>query len=116
MSNMAVIEKRTGKRITVADIRTSNPHRTLELLVKMGRAVWEGDPIEVSQSDAISILEAERVRLVEERETFESEKGSFLTELMKERKRMEDLRNSFEIEKKNLELEIEKLKNKKGNK
>ena len=107
MSNMAIIEKRTGRRITLEDINTSQPQRTMELLVKMGRAIWEDDKIEVSPTDAISILEDERVRLIDEREVLEEEKRGWLAEVLSERKRMEEVRNSFEIEKKKFELERE---------
>ncbi len=118
MSNVAVIDKRTGRRITVDEINTSQPEKTLALLVKMGRAIWENDQVEVSPTDAISILEAERDRLVVEREELEVEKKevkSKIAEILIERQRMEEVRNSFEVEKKNLELEIKKLKNKKSN-
>lgn len=118
MSNMAVIDKRTGRRITVDDITTSQPQKTLELLVKMGRAVWENEQIEVSPTDAISILNAERDRLIIERDELEEEKKEVRTkteEILIERLRLEAVRNSFEIEKKNFELEVKKFKNKKSN-
>lgn len=108
MSNTAIIDKKSGRRITVEDITTSQPLRTMELMVKMGRARWEGDPVEVSPTDAISILEDERVRLVVEREDLEQEKTQvkgWMEQVMQERKRLEAVRNSFEIEKKNFELE-----------
>ena len=113
---MAIIDKRTGKRITAEDITTKYPERTMELLVNMGRAIWETDQMEVSPTDAISILEEERIRLVDEREELEEEKKevvSWREEVMRERKRLDEVRNSFEEEKKKFEIEVQKFNKKK---
>lgn len=101
----AVIIKKTGQRITIEDITTRNPQRTLEILVECGKGVWEGEKIEVTTLDAVEILEAEQERLVVERESLEDQKSRFAIERDAERARLREMTAAFEDEKKKFDLE-----------
>lgn len=72
-----IIEIRTGRKHYLNDFTAKNPKEYAEKLVKSGHFALEGDTIEVSREVGIEVLEAERIKLIEERDAFEKEKEAF---------------------------------------
>ncbi len=90
MSNesKAIINVKTGQKLTDNDIKSKKPENVKALLVKSGQWIYEGDKIEVDVAQGAKIVENEIARLTAEREAFEAEKAAFAAE-----------REAFEAEK-----------------
>jgi hypothetical protein len=91
-----IIEKKTGKKVKVADLPFANPKKYALGLIKIGKYVREGEQIAVNEQDGIAVLEQERQALVEERRQLEIDRE----DLNADRADFEAERARFEKEKK----------------
>lgn len=76
----AIINIKTGEKITNDDIKSKKPENVKALLVKSGAWIYEGDKVEVTTEVGAQVVEDEIKRLTAEREVFEAEKEAFAQE------------------------------------
>lgn len=77
MSNRVLIHIASGTQMIPQDARQE---RLFDKLSTTPSYMWQGDRVEVTATEAVRILEAERQSLVEERAQLEKEKAAFYAE------------------------------------